>query len=286
MLTYAMNGDFGQVRHCRSCITKNAPPTPFQFITGGWHRCGELYHISRPQSIGNYLLFFTLTPGGRVRIGEGPWVEIPPSSISILPPNIPHEYCTAPGNWWEFYWLSIQPENDAALKYLYSQSGYVFSLPRVPQMGALIENLFPERFSTDDVHYTITASQTISQIIHMMLEDTFCRDGTARSNSVVQHVIARIESDYHRKLCIEDLARDNYLSEQHLIRLFRSATGYTPYEYLKKYRLMKAQQLLAYSDLSLAEVALQTGFSSTNNFIYQFRQEWGMPPGKYRSVNR
>lgn len=286
MSNYATNGDFGQVRLCRNCITSDTLPTPFLFVNGGWHRCRELYHISRSHGIANYMIFFTLTPGGRLRIGDSPWMDIPPSSIAVLPPHIPHEYCTAPGNWWEFYWLQIQPESATVPEYLSRQLGYVFSLPRVPQMGALIENLFPERFTTNDVHYGITASQIISQIFHMMLEDVFLMENTTRNNSVVQHVIARIESDYNHKLSIEDLAHENYLSEQHLIRLFRSATGYTPYEYLKKYRLMKAKQLLANTDLSLTEIALQTGFSGVNNFICQFRREWGIPPRQYRLLNR
>ena len=283
---YAINGEFGQVRLCRSCITKDTLPLPYPLTDGGWHRCQEPYHFSRPQGMEEYLLLFTITSGGRLRIGDEPLVEIPHSSVSVLPANVPHEYCAAPESWWEFYWMQIPAHCAAIPEYLCRRLGYVFPLRWVPQIGELIENLFPERFSQDDTQYAITASQTISHIFHLMLEDECRIENPLKDNRTVQRVIARIESAYHQKLSMKDLAQENYLSEQHMIRLFRSATGCTPYEYLKKYRLLKARQLLMYTTLSPSEIAQQTGFSSVSNFICQFRREWGMPPGQYRQLHR
>lgn len=282
---YAINGEFGQVRLCRSCITPSSP-VPFHLLDGGWHRCRDLYRIHRPQGTAGSLLFFSLSAGGRLRIGDGECMEIPAFSVCILPSRVAHEYFTAPGQWWEFYWLHLSEDCSSVPEQLAREQGYVLPLHRIPQMAALIENLFPERFTGDDLFYSLTASHTVSQILHLVLEDAFGGKIASRGSGTVQRIIARIESDYHRKLSMEVLARENYLSEQHMIRIFRNATGCTPYEYLKKYRLQKAKQLLIYTELPLAEIALQTGFSGVNNFICQFRREWGVPPGQYRQLHR
>lgn len=284
---YAISGEFGQVRLCRSCLKNGNIPLPFYFSHGGWHRCGELYHIARPQGAEWYLLFFSLTEGGRLRIGSDCQYEIPASSVAILPPGIPHEYYTAPGQWWEFYWLQIGAENTALLQRLLADFGHVFYLPRVPRMGALVETLFPERFAAGDMLYEITASQTVSQILHLILEDAYgSPENAMRKDGVVQRIIARLEKDYPQKLSMRSIAREHFLSEQHMIRLFREATGCTPYEYLKKYRLQKAGELLIHTDLPISEIAAMTGFSGTNNFICQFRREHGRPPGQYRMLHR
>jgi len=283
---YAISGAFGQVRLCRSCLRREDIPLPFAFSSGGWHRCGELYRVARPHGAEYYLLFFSLTEGGRLRIGERSF-EIPASSVAILPPGIPHEYYTAQGKWWEFYWLHLGRENGELFQHLIRDFGYVFSLPRVNQMGSLMENLFPERFTANDAVYEIAASQTVSQMLHLLLEDAYT--GMARTGpkgGTVQRIIARLEKDYPNKISMRSLAREHFLSEQHMIRLFRAATGCTPYEYLKKYRLRKAGELLSYTDLSLGEIAAMTGFSGVNNFICQFRRSFGCPPGAYRKLHR
>ena len=95
-------------------------------------------------------------------------------------------------------------------------------------------------------------------------------------------VLREIEENYSEELNITALAAEHFVSQQHLIRLFRTATGYTPYEYLKKHRLKKSIDLLTYSDASVETISGMVGFSGVSNYIYQFRNEYGITPSKYR----
>lgn len=281
---YPISGDFGQVRLCRTFVKKEKLQTPFQFMDGGWYHCNDLYHIQRPQGQEGYLLFFSLTDGGCVHIGEKKYA-IPASSVTILPPGIAHEYYTVSGKWWEFYWLQLGEAHASFMEHLIAEHGYILRLSRTAQMGKLIEELFPERFMTDETIYEIAASQTVSQIFHMMLEDLHMSTRShKKTDNIVQNIIREIESNYHQNLSMTNLAAQNYISVQHMIRIFHADTGYTPYEYLKKYRLQKAYELLTHSGLSITEIADRTGFSSTNNFIYQFKKERGMSPGSCRRI--
>lgn len=279
---YKINNESFQVRLCRTCISNKNVQVPFQFLDGGWHRCKEPYHIDRPHGYEGYLLFFSVTEGGQVRIKDTLY-EISAASITILPPNTSHEYYTGKDQWWEFYWLHTGAIHMEILEEIIKTCGFVFKSPRAVQMGRLIESLFPERFTTDESMYEIAASQVISQILHMMLEDMHhITSSKYRQSGIVSAIIKEIEVNYASDINIIDLAAQNYISVQHMIRLFKQNTGYTPYEYLKKYRLQKAGEMLVYSNLSVAEIAAQTGFLNVNNFIFQFKKEYKMTPGNYR----
>jgi AraC-like DNA-binding protein len=72
------------------------------------------------------------------------------------------------------------------------------------------------------------------------------------------------------------------VSEQHLARLFRQATGQTVFEYVRLMRFEAAKSYLSGSDRNVAEVARLTGFTSLPVFSRTFRREVGVSPSEYR----
>ena len=64
--------------------------------------------------------------------------------------------------------------------------------------------------------------------------------------------------------------------------MFKNATGQTPREYLINHRTKKARQLLMNTELSIVDVAYQSGFSSHAHFSTQFRRLVGTTPQAYR----
>ena len=79
------------------------------------------------------------------------------------------------------------------------------------------------------------------------------------------------------------LSQKYYLSVPQLIRRFRAETGMTPYAYLMCIRLQTAEMYLRHTPMTVEEISRKTGFSSTSNFILQFRKIYGSTPQKYRS---
>jgi len=279
---YHKNGKFGQVRFCRSCINHKHAQTPFAFVGGGWHRCNELYRVHHPNGSAQYTLFITLTAGGRLRM-KNRLYELPASSITVIPPHTETEYHTAKGEWWEFYWLCMTDRNAEILEKVIQRQGYVFPTFQITQIQKMAERLFPKQALTDEILFEITASQILSNILHMLLEESYSVSANRQKTlGLVPELIHEIEENYSHDINISVLASENFISTQHMIRLFKAETGYTPYEYLKKYRLHKAIELLSHTDLSITEISKFTGFSNNSNFIYQFRNEYGITPAKYR----
>ena len=72
------------------------------------------------------------------------------------------------------------------------------------------------------------------------------------------------------------------LTPSHFCRVFKRATGVTPHQYVMKARLDRARDLLGQSDLSIAQVAEMTGFTSQSHFTRAFRQYAGDTPSGWR----
>ena len=81
---------------------------------------------------------------------------------------------------------------------------------------------------------------------------------------------------------IEANAQALFVSTAHFIRAFKKETGLTPHQYLNRYRLVVATQLLEYSDRRVEEIAAEVGFSSSSHFISSFRRQYGCTPLHYR----
>lgn len=102
----------------------------------------------------------------------------------------------------------------------------------------------------------------------------------------LKRVIDFIEANLHESIGLDDLARAAGLSANHFLRVFKLATGETPYHFLRARRLERARQLLADNAMPLAELALECGFANQAHFTAAFSREVGIPPGRYRRTVR
>jgi len=76
------------------------------------------------------------------------------------------------------------------------------------------------------------------------------------------------------------------VSDRHLRRIFVAEQGVTPMQYLQTRRLLLAKQLLTDSALSVAQVALASGFRSLRRFNAAFAEHYRMNPARLRGAAR
>ncbi len=107
------------------------------------------------------------------------------------------------------------------------------------------------------------------------LSDLAESDYAARVNRVVDHVVRHLDEP----LRLEDLARVACFSPFHFHRIFRSLTGETVLTFTTRVRLERALFLMSHHrSLSLTEVALRCGFSSSSHFSRSFKDRYGVSP--------
>lgn len=111
-----------------------------------------------------------------------------------------------------------------------------------------------------------------------------CADFHPAEDERIKEMMTYIRQNYQKKLSVAALARKVHVSERECYRLFRSILGITPGEFLLSLRLQKAQELLRGSDLSILEIALETGFGTSSYFCKVFRMYHHITPNAYRKL--
>ena len=106
------------------------------------------------------------------------------------------------------------------------------------------------------------------------------------ASHVLRRILRYVDSHLDTPLSIDDLAAQARLSESHFARCFMKSVGMTPHSYVLRRRLLRAQQLLAQSEMSLLEVALTAGFADQSHFCRRFREFVGMTPRAFRARYR
>ena len=93
----------------------------------------------------------------------------------------------------------------------------------------------------------------------------------------------RIDAASHEEWPVRRLANVSCVSQAHFARSFKDAFGVPPHRYLLTRRIERANALLRETDLSITEIAFQTGWSSMGTFGRTFRDVPGQSPGDFRA---
>lgn len=92
-----------------------------------------------------------------------------------------------------------------------------------------------------------------------------------------------ISEKFNTDLSIELIARDCGISEYHFFRLFKSAFGITPHQFLILQRLNFAKQLIEKERPSVSVLAMESGFPDVASFSKSFKKQFGFSPSTYFS---
>jgi AraC family transcriptional regulator len=95
-----------------------------------------------------------------------------------------------------------------------------------------------------------------------------------------------MEAHLENQISGTDLARSLNMSNSRFSEALKNTKGLAPYQYILKHRLTRAYDLVAHSELCLAEIAYKTGFSSQSHMTRLFKSKLGITPGSIRSSPR
>lgn len=89
------------------------------------------------------------------------------------------------------------------------------------------------------------------------------------------------------RLSLSRIAREAGSSSYHFARLFQAYVGETPFEFLRRLRLLTALRMLQEdADASVTEIALSVGYETSAAFNKSFRKALAMAPGDFRNLGK
>lgn len=92
-----------------------------------------------------------------------------------------------------------------------------------------------------------------------------------------------IEQNYAENISVARLAEMSNYSLRQFIRLFKTAFGCIPTEYIANLRMQKARELLRGKTMPITDIALNCGYGDSNYFSRMFRKYNGLTPSEYRA---
>ena len=97
----------------------------------------------------------------------------------------------------------------------------------------------------------------------------------------LSQIVALIRGDLsNTNLNVEALAEKTELSRTQLYKKIKALTGLSAVEFIREVRLKEAVLLMEEGDLSLTEVAYQSGFNSPSYFSRSFKEYYGFSPSE------
>ena len=107
---------------------------------------------------------------------------------------------------------------------------------------------------------------------------------TRESKNVVERAKNFIQENYSQHIDRSDIASCVYLTPDYLSRMFKNETGISMHDYLNRYRIKKASELLADPSQSVSEVAMQVGFYNISYFSTIYKKFTGRSPNEARKA--
>lgn len=102
------------------------------------------------------------------------------------------------------------------------------------------------------------------------------------THTQLQQLLDYIDTHLDRDLSLIELASVINISPTYFASLFKHSMGISPYQYVIQQRVEKAKLMLLKTDLAIADIAFQTGFSSQSHLTQQFKRLTGMTPKQIR----
>lgn len=100
-------------------------------------------------------------------------------------------------------------------------------------------------------------------------------------DSRVGRALALLHAEPARAWTVDDLAKEVCLSRSALAKRFTSLVGESPMQYLIRWRLALAAQMLRGGE-AIVRIAERTGYESEATFNRAFKREFGVPPASWR----
>jgi AraC family transcriptional regulator len=116
---------------------------------------------------------------------------------------------------------------------------------------------------------------------HTSVQERYGGLSSQQMKRITDYVQARLT----HALTLDELARQLGFSPYHFARLFRATAGESPHQFVLRQRVERAKHLLKHGDLTLVEVAIESGFANQSHLTQIFRRYTGLTPKAFRKLS-
>jgi len=213
---------------------------------------------------------------------------IEPGHALLLFPGVWHRYAPEPGTGWHEHWIGFDGETARQwLRHRFiSAKNPVIKINAEDTVMATFSRVIQAIRANRPALQQILAGATANLLGLLYSAQQAQPAAETQNTNVIEAAIARIQNEYAGDLNMKSLARELGVSYRWFRGTFAAHTGLGPHQYLLELRLVRARNLLAETEFSVKEIAMQTGFEDEHYFSRLFQQKLNLTPSQWRSRSR
>jgi len=233
-----------------------------------------------------YQLLYIRAGSGVIEFERDKPIALSAGSLVLLHPGEWHRYRPNPKTGWSESYIGFGGDfcKNLISPPFFSASATVLAVPVDGYFDQQLEALIDEIMTTSaERPYSLatrTATLLASVIEHtsaLKPENTHFRSIRKAQLFIAHHLTEPI--DY------PSLAKKSGMGYALFRKRFKSVSGLAPLEFQLALRIRRAANLLTSTDISIAQIAIDTGFRSPLYFARFFRKETGLSPIRYRRLH-
>ncbi len=253
----------------------------FYPTSAGHFFCVKNYHLVRENY--NSLLVTHILDGTFTFVQNGKHTTARKGETVILDCFKPHEYYT--NNNMESIWIHFNGQNCIPFyNEIVKNEGNLIRCSDPDHVEKLLFRIFDGMASDNkpsEINWSLDIYKILAELSNPLHIST--KNKTSYEESV-QDAKKYILEHLSEKLTVQNIADVIHMSPSHFSRVFKQQTGFSPYDFVLISRLNRAKDYLQKTDLSISQIAYETGFNSESNFIYFFTKNTGFSPNKFRKL--
>ncbi len=123
---------------------------------------------------------------------------------------------------------------------------------------------------------------SLKEIVENFIQ-TIALPGAAQAHPVVRRAVQYITDHFDQPLSIQSLADELEVSPSYFSALFSKCMGIGFHEYLTRFRVEEARQLLTATQYPINEIAVTVGYADQSSFTKAFKRVTGITPYQLRT---
>ncbi len=212
--------------------------------------------------------------------------------VLVIYPYEQHGSGSSPENRGRFYWFQVRvPEKDESfldlnpkeckklMNALSTLSSRHFKGNRF--LKIYLDRMFKAYDSDDPLKNLEIRNWALRFLLDLVQDDR--RHSDTRVSPLMRKVLSFIDDQIHDETtCLEEIASIAGLSLSHFKARFKQEVGLAPGNYIISKKIELAKGLLKNTELSITDIAMDLGFSTSQYFSTTFKRYTGVTPGRYR----
>lgn len=158
-------------------------------------------------------------------------------------------------------------------------------LPRLSQAGRVFLSLQNELFN-HEIGYRARVNQLLDELFIIITRQLTKQNNTGRDfPKTFLQLEQRLRENLSHQWTVEEMAATVGMGTTLFNEKVKSYSGFSPLNYLINIRISEAIKLLKKPNLNVTDIALDTGFYSSQHFSTTFKKLTGYTPSEFRKRN-